>query len=70
MALDSGKKIGDWTQEKLDKFITAKLRNATSEILPKSLVCPSITAQRTLVVRGRIELSREALQYIKDNLPP
>ena len=70
MSLKAENKIGDWSEERLAKFIRGLMINAVANDLPRSISPQQVTVQSRLVVRDRIELSPQALQYIKDNLPP
>lgn len=63
------KLIGEWTEEELDKRIGTKLQTSLAE-LPLSFSGDEITASSRLIVLDQIQLSPQALQYIKDNLPP
>lgn len=63
------KTIGSMTKAQLAKFIENQL-NATPPSLPASLVGQTVRASKMLVVADRIQLSAQALRYIKDNLPP
>lgn len=67
--MNTGQKIGDWSPEKLAKFIQERML-IDRPALPKSLTGETITVHGTLIVRDRIVLSPQALRYIKDNLPP
>lgn len=61
--------IGDWTKAQLAKFIENQLR-ANPPSLPNSLTGQTLKATKLLVIGDRVQISRQALQYIKDNLPP
>lgn len=60
--------IGNWSKAQLAKFIENQLANSPPS-LPQSLIGQTITASKRLVVTDRIQLSAQALKYIKDNLP-
>lgn len=61
--------IGDWTKAQLAKFIENQLR-ASPPALPASLTGQTIKASKLLVIGDRVQISPQALRYIKDNLPP
>ena len=62
-------KIGDMTRSELSRFISNQLANETAN-LPTSLTGQTVKATKLLVVADRIQLTPQALQYIKTNLPP
>lgn len=61
--------IGDWTKAQLAKFIENQLRSSTPA-LPNSLTGQTLKATKLLVIGDRVQISPQALRYIKDNLPP
>ena len=61
--------IGDWTKAQLQKFIENQL-STNPPALPASLIGQTLTASKLLRVSDRIQLSPQALRYIKDTLPP
>lgn len=61
--------IGNWSKAQLAKFIENQLAT-NPPALPASLVGQTLTASKLLRVSDRIQLSPQALRYIKDNLPP
>lgn len=61
--------IGDWSKAKLAKFIENQLASRPAA-LPASITGQTLKASKMLVVGDRIQLSAQALRYIKDNLPP
>lgn len=61
--------IGNWTKGRLVKFIQTILATDPTA-LPSSIEGEEFRARSNLVVEGDIELSPQALRYIKDNLPP
>lgn len=73
--IDRRNKVGDdatiatWTPAKLAKFIENQLAT-NPPALPQSLVGQTIRASKLLVIGDRVQISAQALRYIKDNLPP
>jgi len=61
--------IADWTPAKLARFIST-VTSSDPGSLPQSFRGNEIRATGNLVAEDNIELSAQALQYIKDNLPP
>jgi hypothetical protein len=61
--------IGTWSKAKLAKFIENQLASHPAA-LPPSLTGQTIKASKMLIVGDRVQLSAQALRYIKDNLPP
>lgn len=61
--------IANWTQARLVKFIQTILATDPAA-LPSSIEGEEFRARTKLTVDGDLELSPQALQYIKDNLPP
>lgn len=61
--------IGTWTKGRLTKFVQSILSTDPSS-LPPAIDAEELSARTKLVVGGDIELSAQALRYIKDNLPP
>lgn len=61
--------IGGWSKAQLAKFIENQLAT-NPPALPASLIGQTLTASKLLRVSDRIQLSPQALRYIKDNLPP
>lgn len=64
----SGETIGDWTPEKLARFIASVVSRDPSA-QPPSFTGNEVRATGTLIAEDQIQLSRQSLQYIKDNLP-
>lgn len=60
-------KIGDWTEAYLMKFITTRLQSDPSA-LPPSLALESLSTSRKLTVKGDLELSPQAIAYLKNKL--
>lgn len=61
--------IGNWTKAQLAKFIENQLRTHPPA-LPVSLTGQTLKANKLLVIADRVQISAQALRYIKDNLPP
>jgi hypothetical protein len=61
--------IGDWTPARLAKFIQNTIANDPPS-LPPSLIGQTVKASKLLVISDRVQISTQALRYIKDNLPP
>jgi hypothetical protein len=61
--------IGNWTKGRLVRFIQGILSTDPSA-LPPAIDADELAARTKLTVSGDIELSPQALKYIKDNLPP
>lgn len=61
--------IGNWSKAQLAKFIENQLRT-NPPALPNSLTGQTLKATKLLVIGDRVQISPQALRYIKDNLPP
>lgn len=61
--------IGNMTKAQLAKFIQNQLRT-DPPALPASLVGQTLKASKLLIIGDRVQISAQALRWIKDNLPP
>jgi hypothetical protein len=61
--------IGSWSKAKLAKFIENQLASHPAA-LPASLTGQTVKASKLLIIGDRVQISAQALRYIKDNLPP
>ena len=61
--------IGNWSKAQLAKFIENQLRT-NPPALPASLTGQTLKASKLLIIGDRVQISAQALRYIKDNLPP
>jgi hypothetical protein len=68
-AIGDDETIGDWSKAKLAKFIENQLASHPTA-LPSSLTGQTVKASKLLIIGDRVQISAQALRYIKDNLPP
>jgi hypothetical protein len=61
--------IGNWSKSRLARYVLSIIGSDPSA-LPSAIDTEELSARTKLKVKGDIELSPQALRYIKDNLPP
>ena len=67
-AIGEDETIGEWTKAKLAKFIKNQLLQSPPA-LPSALTGQTVKASKILIIANRVQMSPQALRYIKDNLP-
>lgn len=59
--------IAGWTEQRLTRFIQNVVRSTPSQ-LPRALTLERLTTTKKLVVQDEMELSPQAIEYLKDKL--
>lgn len=61
-------KIGDWDKVRLARFVERAIATGVGANLPPSLIGEELRSTGLLVVENDLEISPQAIQYLKDVL--